>query len=125
MGRKILAIVAGFVVWTIIWLGGNAVVQTAAADAIGEDGSVTSAGVLLLLLVISIVCSAAGGFVTAKVATEGAAKIVLTLGIVLLVVGIAVQVFAAWDLMPVWYHLIFLVLLVPMAIAGGRMAGAR
>ena len=45
----------------------------------------------------------------------------VALGLALLAVGIAVQA-GYWDVLPIWYHLIFLALLLPMAALGGRLA---
>lgn len=123
MGRKILAVVAGFVVWTIIWLVVPFAIRAASPGSFDAVGVPTTSTMMLVILLLSVICSLAGGWVTAKVATESAAKVVLILGIVLLLVGIAVQA-SVWTLMPVWYHLIFLVLLIPMAIVGGRLGGA-
>ena len=53
----------------------------------------------------------------AKAKSRGA---VLTLAGLLLATGIAVQA-AAWSTMPLWYHLTFLFLLVPMTIAGATI----
>jgi hypothetical protein len=39
---------------------------------------------------------------------------------VLLLMGIGFEV-SAWQLTPVWYHLVFLVLLVPAVLYGGRL----
>ena len=41
-------------------------------------------------------------------------------GILLLATGIAVQL-QYWSLLPIWYHLVFLVLLVPSTVAGGSL----
>ena len=41
-------------------------------------------------------------------------------GIILLLVGIAVQIHL-WKVYPIWFHLIFWALLIPMTILGGRM----
>ena len=35
-------------------------------------------------------------------------------------VGIAVEA-SVWSLLPAWYHIIFLVLLIPVTMAGGRL----
>ena len=40
----------------------------------------------------------------------------------MLVTGIAVQA-GVWALMPVWYHLVFLALLVPVCLVGARLVG--
>ena len=44
----------------------------------------------------------------------------LILGILLLIVGVLVQAMV-WNLLPIWYHLIFLILLIPATIAGGKL----
>jgi hypothetical protein len=47
---------------------------------------------------------------------------VASLAAVLLLVGIFVEI-QYWNVMPVWYHLIFLAVLVPATLWGGRIAG--
>ena len=42
----------------------------------------------------------------------------------LLVVGVIAQV-AYWDTLPVWYHLVFLASLIPMAMAGANLITRR
>jgi hypothetical protein len=44
----------------------------------------------------------------------------LVLGILLLAVGIFFQL-KMWNVIPAWYNVIFLVLLIPMTLAGARM----
>jgi hypothetical protein len=46
----------------------------------------------------------------------------LAAGALLLVVGIAVQV-SYWDALPVWWHLAFLVSIVPFTLLGARLRG--
>ena len=46
------------------------------------------------------------------------------LAALLLVTGIPVQL-GSWALLPVWYHLAFLIALVPMTVLGGRWQVAR
>ena len=43
---------------------------------------------------------------------------------VLLLTGIGVQA-SVWSLMPTWYHVTFLALVVPMTLLGSRLASAR
>ena len=45
-------------------------------------------------------------------------------GLALLVVGVIAQV-AYWDTLPVWYHLVFLASLIPMAMAGANLITRR
>jgi hypothetical protein len=44
--------------------------------------------------------------------------------VLLLVVGIYFQS-QYWHVMPLWYHLIFLALLIPMCFVGARLAAPR
>ena len=44
------------------------------------------------------------------------------LAVLLLATGVGVQA-AAWNLMPVWYHLVILGLLVPGCLLGARLKG--
>jgi hypothetical protein len=87
---------------------------------IQEDGRVESAGILLLLIVLSVVFSVVSGYVAALIALTGARGAALGLGLLLLAVGIFVQV-QAWDALPLWYHVGFLALLLPGALIGGRL----
>ncbi len=46
----------------------------------------------------------------------------ITLGVLLLLTGIGVQA-SVRDLMPVWYHVVFLALLIPATIIAAKLAG--
>jgi hypothetical protein len=75
--------------------------------------------VLIALLVKSLLVSAISGFVTAVIARENV-KSALVLGILLLLFGIFVQA-THWNYMPLWYHIPFLLLLIPMTVLGGML----
>lgn len=125
MGRSILAVVGGYVTWTVVFLGGSAGLRAAFADAHDAAGGTDSAGLLLVYLLLSIAASLAAGFVAARLAprrTTG--RDVLILAVLLLATGIPVQIIA-WETLPVWYHLAFLIALVPVTLAGGRLGRAR
>ena len=124
MARLIGGVIAGYAVWTVLWLGGNRMLFGAAADRVGAGEPYAEIGPLLGLVALSIVCSLAAGAVTAVVAAGRAHAAALALGVLLLVTGIGVQA-SVWALMPAWYHLTFLVLLVPVTLAGARMTASR
>ncbi|NNE99766.1 MAG: hypothetical protein HKN25_12165 [Pyrinomonadaceae bacterium] len=121
MLRIILGVIVGFVVWSVVFVGGEALVKAIAPGAAAPDGAtyVGSVSILLGYLVRSIIASILAGFIGVLVAAENS-KTPLILGIVLLAVGIMVQA-SAWSMLPVWYHLIFLALLIPMTIVGGKL----
>jgi len=122
MGRVVLGVIVGYAVWTALWLGGNLGLQQAFAEAYeafvaGEP--ITEIGYLGGALVLSVVCSFFAGLLTAKLAGDGASRAVWIMASLLLLTGIGVQV-GAWDRMPVWYHLTFLILLIPVCLVGAR-----
>ena len=119
MGRTIGAVVVGVVLWGVLWNGGSAALGAAGVITVGEP--VTAAAVLLGLLGYSAVLSVVAGWVAASIqGGPDPMRAVRALAGANLAIGIAVEVMY-WSLMPVWYHLIFLALVVPMTLLGGRM----
>ena len=131
MVRIVLGVVAGFFAWMIVWIGVEKVLsvilpqwygapQQAFQSAIENGGDFTAETRLLLahIAIVSIV-SVISGFLAASVAGENA-RAPLALGLVLLVVGFA-KAYMSWPYVPLWYHVVFTALLLPMAILGGRL----
>jgi sugar phosphate permease len=75
--------------------------------------------ILIIGLVRSIIASIIAGFLAAFVA-NGNRNALLILSVLLLIVGILVQM-SMGSQIPLWYNAIFLVLLIPMTILGGRL----
>ena len=130
MVRIILGIIVGFVVWSVLWVGSDAVMSVISSDwgktsadfrAAVENKMpyALSATVMITLLIKSFIVSIISGFVTALIARENV-KSTFVLGVLLLIFGVFVQM-AHWNYMPLWYHIPFLVLLIPMTILGGRL----
>ena len=131
MIRLILAVVAGFVVWSILWLGSDQVLINASKDWYGahqhafETAMLNSTPftpnttILSMHLVRCVVISLMAGFLAAFVARENK-KAPLALGIVLFLFGLMIQLMA-WNYLPIRYHAIFLLLLIPMTVIGGRL----
>ena len=124
--RNVIAIVAGYALWTAIWLVGGLVLGRIfpdQAESYAQGIWITSTAYLLIALVLSVICSYLAGAVAAAVARTDTKRAVGILAVLLLATGIFVQA-GAWSLMPVWYHLIFLALLVPVTMAGGKRSEA-
>ena len=124
MTRAILGVIAGYATWTVLWLGGNNLLFAEATRVVGEGQAYTAAGPLFGVIALSVVCSIVAGVVTAKIAQAKAGGAVIVMALLLLLTGIGVQV-GVWALMPVWYHLMFLALIVPVVLFSGRLARAR
>ena len=113
-----LAALAGFATWSVLWVLGNTVLMKLFPDAFREDGTTDRPGFLLVVLGLSLAYSVFSGFLTAWIG-GGMAPAYVAAGLVL-AVGIAVQ----WHYgkqSPLWYHLLFLGLLVPAILLGAKL----
>ncbi|MEM1180611.1 MAG: hypothetical protein AAGM22_19855 [Acidobacteriota bacterium] len=122
--RSLGAVLAGMFTWAILWVANNSALAAAFPDAFAEDGSTSRAGILLTMLAASVVFSVLAGWVTAKVAVDKVLAHTLALGLVQLAIGVLVQM-QYWDVMPLWYHLPFLALLIPGNVLGGVIRSRR
>lgn len=131
MIRIILAVIVGFIAWTIIWLGSDWVL-TMTFDwyakeqnqfmlaAYSEKGTFqASLSMLLMGIGRSVFASFLVGYLTALIAGENR-RSTLILGVLLVATGIYFQAMA-WNYLPIWYHLVFLLLLIPVTVAGGKV----
>lgn len=123
-GRVVVAVLAGAIVWAVLWIGGTQAAQAAFPAQLTPTQPITHTGALLGLILYSVVLSLLAGFVAAVVGRAQAVTAVWALAILQLVLGIGFEV-SAWHLMPVWYHLVFLALIVPATVMGGRWRARR
>jgi fructose-specific phosphotransferase system IIC component len=124
MGRSILAVIVGMVVWAVLWMGSNQVFFLIFPDLMDLEGPIDNAGVLLTFLLISVLLSVIAGYITAWIARRRPLTHALVLGIIQLTIGIIMQV-QFWELMPVWYHLSFLALLIPGYLVGAMLRSTK
>lgn len=132
MVKIIIGIIVGFLVWSILWVGGEAfLASTISPNWIGQysrdaekamfngTGMEHDSMIALIHLVRSIFTSIIAGYMCALIAGEFK-RSTLILGIILLAFGLMVQIMA-WAVFPVWYHVLFLALLIPMTMLGGKL----
>ena len=133
MLRVILGAVAGFIVWSILWVGSGEVLSLISSDygktstdfraaVASQTPYALGSGVLIWLLVQGVICSLISGFTAALIARENF-KSPLLLGVLLLLFGIFIQSMH-WNYMPLWYHIPFLLLLIPITVLGGKFSKA-
>lgn len=124
MGRSIAALIIAFLLWTALWLGFTSLAQSALPEIVDPQRPLTNTGVLVAFVVYSAVISVAAGYTCAAVKGLTPMGTVWTFAVIQLVVGIGVEA-SYWDMMPSWYHLAFLALIVPATVWGGRLRAAR
>jgi hypothetical protein len=123
--RSVVAVIVGYAVWTVIWLGGAFVLMAAMPDAIPADpeAHLTDTTALLAVVGLGILCSLVAGW-SVRALTPESIRPLAVMSLLLLATGIAVQAMS-WEQMPVWYHLTFLMMLVPTCFLGARFVKQR
>ena len=130
MVRIVLAVIAGFFAWLIAWVGSEKILsaiwlgfgahQRAFEEAVKNGGQFTADTTMLLThIVLGSIVSVMSGSVAALIA-GGNTRAPLVLGFVLLALGLLKAVMS-WTYVPIWYHVIFTAILLPMAIMGGKL----
>lgn len=121
MLRAVVGVIAGYVTWSVLWLVGNRLLFAEAAEIVGAGERYARTGPLLGVLALSIACSLAAGAVAAKIAQSRRWGAVAVMAVLLLITGIVVQA-SVWSLMPFWYHVLFLALIIPICQVGSWLA---
>jgi hypothetical protein len=118
--KQVFAVATGFILWSVLWLGLNQLLLVLGVMSPTNTQPLTDAKPLVLLLVGSVLISLLSGYVTSRISGLQWALPAGALGVLLLATGVFVQL-KLWYLIPLWYHLIFLLLLMPMTILGARL----
>ena len=130
MVRIVMGVITGFIAWFIAWVGSEKILsaiwqgfgahQRAFEEALKDGGQFTADTTMLLThIVLGSIVSLMSGSVAALIAGENR-RAPLVLGFLLLAVGLLKAVMS-WPYVPIWYHVIFTAILLPMAIMGGKL----
>lgn len=123
MARNLLAAALGYLVWTAVFLGGSAGIRRAMASVHDQAGLTSDVTALSAYLAVSVVASLLAGYAVGRIAHAPKAKWVWITALALFATGVPVQL-GVWDQLPLWYNVVFLLLLVPVTILGGRLGGS-
>ena len=119
MWKAVVAVIVGLVVWiAIVIVAGSIMRSSWPAYASVADAMMFTLPMMLARLSIGAMATLAAGWVTAAVAPRPM-LVRLMPGLILLAAFIP-QHIALWNIFPVWYHLTFLLSLVPLTYLGGR-----
>ena len=118
MARTILGVVAGLLAFAAVAAVAGIIMRGAWPDyALVADAMTFTLPMMLARLSIGAVATIAAGWVTTLVA-GGSTFVRLAPGLVLLLAFIP-QHIMLWEKFPVWYHLTFLLSLIPLTYLGG------
>jgi hypothetical protein len=132
MLRIVLGVIGGFISWMFLFIGIEKIIsaiwpafgasQKAFEEAIkngGASGFTADATMLFTQLAFGSIVSVVAGYLAALIAGENS-RAPLFAGILLLLMGFAKAVMS-WQYVPVWYHVVFTAMLLPLAIVGGKL----
>ena len=131
MVRIILGAVVGFIVWTILLFTTDKILETVSPNWYGRISAELLAAIqnktpytmdtaiMILTGTRSAILTLISGFVAALISKENF-KSPLLLGILLLAFGLFVHSIF-WNYVPLWYDLLILLPLIPLAITGGKL----
>ena len=119
MAKKSFSVVAGLAMWiTVVTVVGAIMRRSWPAYASVADAMTFTLPMLIARLLIGALATLAAGLVTAMIAPRSMLARLMP-GALLLVGFIPVHIML-WDKFPPWYHLTFLLSLVPLTYLGGR-----
>jgi hypothetical protein len=120
MKRAILAFISAAVVWVlVVSVLDRALRFIIPGYAVAEPRMAFTLGMMAARLIIAALTSLAAGAVTAVVA-PASPSVPWVLGVVMLLLFIPDHL-RLWSVFPLWYHLTFLVTLVPLVVLGARL----
>ena len=131
MVRIVLGVIAGFFAWSIVWVGSEKILSAIFPESFGAhqlafEAAVTNGGqftadttFLLMHIALCSIVSVMSGFLAVLIAGENK-RTPLVLGFLLVAFGL-LKVVLSWPYVPIWYHVIFTALLLPMTILGGKL----
>jgi len=120
MARDILGVIAGLAVWIAIAGVAGVTMRSAWPDyASVADAMTFTLPMMFARLAIGACATLGAGWVAAVIARRSLLAGV-TVGLLLILVFVP-QHLLLWNKFPVWYHLTFLVSLLPLACLGGQI----
>lgn len=124
MRRQVLAFVSALVVWILVASILNRLLRAGLPGYSAAEPAMTfTLSMKWARLALAALASFSAGVVLARVA-PGARRLPLALGGLLLLGFLPVH-YTLWDKFPAWYHLTFLLSLVPLVVVGARVGAAR
>jgi hypothetical protein len=117
--KATIAVITGYVLWTVLWLAGNAGFRAGGLTPADQSIAIESVRALLALLCLSVVASIFSGYIIGMIAPSTRAHYICAA--LLLATGIVAQ-WGVRSLLPVWYHTVFLILIIPMVVIGAKMS---
>jgi hypothetical protein len=124
MASKALAVIVGLAVWIAVATVAGVIMRAAwPAYASVADAMTFTLPMMIARLSIGAGATVAAGWVAATISRRSTLATLLP-GVILLA-GFIPQHITLWEKFPVWYHLTFLLSVIPLSFLGGTLEAMR
>jgi len=117
MIRGILGVITGCVIWSALWCFLNWIFPVIFPRQFNVNGTTDNFVLNLIIVLLSFDFSFISGYINAIIAKVHQLRFALIQGILQLAIGIYVQK-QYWDIMPLWFHITFLLFIIPGIFIG-------
>lgn len=120
MRKAVVGVVSGLAAWiAMVAVAGLILRSSWPAYASVADAMTFTLPMMIVRLAIGAVATLAAGWVAGMISRRS--TIATLLPGVLLLIAFIPQHISLWEKFPIWYHLTFLLSLVPLTFAGGKL----
>lgn len=124
MGKNIAGVVGGLIVWFVVATVANLVVKLSWPDYAAAMPTMSfTLGMMLARLALGALSSLCAGFTVVWITGRRGVP-VYVVGVILIVCFVPIH-YMLWDKFPAWYHLTFLVSLLPLTLLGAALKSQR
>lgn len=122
--RSVVSVAAGFFAVMVLGAAADVALSRFLPNAFAAKGGAPAENALFIKLAYETLFAAIAGYVTARIAiTKPFTHVLVMAGIVL--AGRAFIAVASWNVVPLWFNLGVLVLIVPAALLGAKLSELR
>jgi hypothetical protein len=122
--RSIVSVAAGFFAVMVLGAAADVVLGQVSPDAFDAQGHARAESALFIKLAYETLFALLAGYLTARIAVRKPFAHVLVMAAIVLA-GRAFIAVATWDVVPLWFNLGVLVLIVPAALLGAKLCELR
>lgn len=122
--RSVVSVAAGFFAVMVLGAAADLVLGKALSGAFDAQGHARAESTLFIKLAYETLFALLAGYITARIAVRKPFVHVLVMAAIVLA-GRAFITVATWDVVPLWFNLGVLVLIIPAALLGARLGELR
>ncbi len=122
--RSVVSVAAGFFAVMVLGAAADMVLNQMVPNAFDAQGHARAESTLFIKLAYETLFALLAGYITARIAVRKPFKHVLIMAAIVLA-GRAFISIATWDVVPLWFNLGVLVLIIPAALLGAKLSELR